>query len=91
MGLEQPPCIARTVPRRNTNEDVSANHACKLARNHQAECIPTREEETPRFAAPYSIESKLMAAQDPESTVKSPMPTRNRVTAPAVTSEAHPG
>ena len=53
------------MPRKNVNEDVSANHACKLARNHQAECIPSHEEETPRFATPYSIESKLMAAQDP--------------------------
>ena len=65
MGLEQSQRKARTVPLRNVNEDVSANHAGKLARNHYAECIPSREEETPRLAAPYSIESKLMTAQDP--------------------------
>ena len=65
MGLEQPQSKARTVPRRNVNEDVSANHAGKLARNHQEKCIPSREEETPHFAAPDTIELKLMAAQDP--------------------------
>tara|TARA_Y100001936_G_scaffold158998_1_gene155407 strand:- start:660 stop:791 length:132 start_codon:yes stop_codon:yes gene_type:complete len=43
VGLEQSQRKARTVPLKNVNEDVSANHAGKLARNHHAECIPSRE------------------------------------------------
>ena len=65
MGLEHSQRKAQTVPQKNVNEDISANHAGKLARNHHAKCITSREEETARFAAPYSIETKLMTAQDP--------------------------